>query len=845
MVKKRANYLTFLSLIFVLGVFLRLTNLGSTILYWDEPLHCIRIAAQSLPFVLTHNDGSAFFALLVHLLIPLGKLELMARFPSIIFGAATILTTCALGKELFSKREGLMGALFVSLSPLLIRYSQYSRSYSIFAFFSLLSFYFFIKAVRQNQTKHWIGFCLASIFNLYNHLFAFFLLPVFGIYAGISGLRGVLGKKTHHKKNFHAAIFYKFILWTLIALVLIVLLYLPDQGAQTFIADSLDKATIETAEEKAPLFPFIEVLRNLLTPQSSAALFLILFLAVLGLIELFRKDKFIAALSILYVTIPYVIFILIKPSPAHMLSLWRYMTYMLPLLLLFLGRGILSVSSLLSIVIIQLKTLPMRRDVVLKVFAGILFLFFLFRGFDYKSYYLDFWRLNTLKIRHNVSNYLRDNIKKDSFIFFDTFPASNLILLANPLTRGLPVEEIELPIRKNQLSNNTRNKIMVYRARQEILEWYAFSPVDLWIVTRLNPENQKRLLDLASQNPSIFAQNIQDLTYLHLKNTHTVLWEKLDLLTKIFLQLEMEPQKKTDFHLISARALLLGENFEKAKEHLTKARLYAAEPFTSNTVRPPMIQKMLDPLFRLNAQKVRKIAWDNFLHADIAKLLIRQGDIFRRESKYDLAVQSYEECINLSSEYSLRISNRIAAIAHRHFNNGQWKEAIVYAKKSLHLNPERIDLHFFLGELYRKDGFIPEALDAYIAPFDKDAMSENIQEKLLSTDPLLTIYKTESSLVLIFRAESRTRFAGKVEGNTKIKDVVKGFWTQRDTVKFLKNRLSFDLELRGGQIRTLEIKTSKKCDYFIDLHINGQRDPRKILVLDNNVHVNNIPFSLD
>ena len=161
----------------------------------------------------------------------------------------------------------------------------------------------------------------------------------------------------------------------------------------------------------------------------------------------------------------------------------------------------------------------------------------------------------------------------------------------------------------------------------------------------------------------------------------------------------------------------------------------------------------------------------------------------------------------------------MADIANHHFMAGLWKEAVVYAKKSLQLNPERFDLNFFLGEAYRMGSFIPEALDAYTTLFDKGAMSEDIQEKLLSADPLLTFLKTESSLLLIFRAESRTRFAGKVEGNTKIKDVVKGLWAPRDTVKFLKNRLSFNLELRGGQIRTLEIKTSKGCDYFIDLKI--------------------------
>ncbi|MCJ7581692.1 MAG: glycosyltransferase family 39 protein, partial [Candidatus Aminicenantes bacterium] len=831
--------------IFLLGVLLRLVGLGSTILYWDEPLHCIRIAAQSLPFVLKNNDGSALFALLVHLLIPLGKLEVMARFPSFIFGTATILTTYGLGKVLFSKREGLLGALFVALSPLLIRYSQYSRSYSTFAFFSMLSLYFFLKAVKQNQTKHWLGFCLASVLNLYNHLFSFFLLPVFGIYAGISGLRGLIIKKTQNKRTLHADIFFKFIFWIMIVLVLIVLLYLPDEGAQTFISDSLDKATIEAPEELAPMFPFSEVLRNLLAPQSSATLFLILFLAVVGLIELLRKDKFLAVLLILYFTVPYTIFILINPSPAHMLSLWRYMTYILPLLLLFLGRGILSLSSRLSILITRLKTLTQRRDVVLKVIAGIFFLFFLFRGFDYKSYYLDFWRLNTLKIKSRISDYLRENIKKDSFIFFDTFPASNLILLANPLTKGLTVEEFELPIRENLPSKGTRHKIMIYRARQEILEWYTSSPADLWVVSPLNQKNKKPLLDALSENPAILLENDQDYAYLHFNDSQMPLWEKLNLLSDIFLQLDLDPQKRADFHMIAARALLLGERFEEAVGHLKKARLIAAESFSPHPAHPPRIQRILDPLFGLNPQKVREIAWDNFLRSDIAKLLIRQGDTFRRETEDDLAVLFYEECSKISADYPERASNRIAAIAHRHFNNGQWKNAIVYAKKALEVNPERFDLPFFLGEAYRKDGRVPEFIDIYSTFVKGDALSEKIQEKLLSEDPLLTFLKTESSLILIFRADNRARFEGKVEGRNKIKNVVKGFWTPRDTAEFLKNKLSFDLELSGGQIRTLEIKTSKKCEYSIDLRINGQRDTRKILVLDNTVHIKNIPFSLD
>ncbi|MCK4494842.1 MAG: hypothetical protein KAU91_00710, partial [Candidatus Aminicenantes bacterium] len=80
-----------LVILLLVGGFLRFYNLGNIILYWDEPLHCIRIANQSFPFVIAHNDGSAFFTLLVHFLLPLGKTEVMARLPSAVFGLLAII----------------------------------------------------------------------------------------------------------------------------------------------------------------------------------------------------------------------------------------------------------------------------------------------------------------------------------------------------------------------------------------------------------------------------------------------------------------------------------------------------------------------------------------------------------------------------------------------------------------------------------------------------------------------------------------------------------------------------------------------------------------------------------
>lgn len=843
--KKISPHAIALSLVLVSGSILRFFNLGNIIFYWDEPLHSVRIAAQSLRFVLANNDASAFSALLVHLLLPLGKLEIMARLPSAVFGVGTIIAIYLLGKNLFSKREGLIAAFFVSFSPLLIRYSQYSRAYSVYIFLSLLSLFFFLKSTETNRTKHWVVYSLATIINLYNHMFALFVLPVFGIYASGIMARGLLQKKSSTERKFNKRIFYKFVLWTFIALFLVAILYLPDQRTRTFMADSFEKATMESPGEKAPIFPALEVMQNLLSPQNPIFFFCFLFLILIGIVDLLKKEKLITLFVFLYITLPYVMFILINPSPAHMLSIGRYMAYMLPLLLLLIVKGLFTSSRLFFHVVYRFRDFPIRKNLVLKIFTGILVLFFLFRGFDFKEYYLDFWRLNTLKIQKTVSDHLKNHIRKDSFIFFNSYPASNLIMLANPLTKKLKVEEFEIPIRTEQNLADVPQKILYYKVRQRILEWYIKKPVDFWVVTQLNKNNQRYLLEQSDKDPSLQIEVNGEYCYLHFKDTKIPLWQKIIQMTQIFLNFNFDPQAQSDLHLIAARASLYADSFKAAVEHLKLARLKTAAPFSQVATQSPVFAKILDPLFGLKPSLIRKIGREKTIHSDIAKLLIRQGDQFRREQKFDLALQAYDECAKLSPDLNLRISNRTSSIANRLSNLGQWEKAIPFVKKSLELNPKRSDLHFFLGELYRKNGRVQEALDAYITLFDGDSLSGENQKKLLGTDPLLTFIKTESSLVLIFRAESKTRFTGKVEGNTKIKDVVKRLWTPKDTVEFLKNRSSFDLELSGGQIRILEIKTSKRCVYSIDLRINGLRDERKILVLDNNVHIRNIPFSLD
>jgi tetratricopeptide (TPR) repeat protein len=91
-----------------------------------------------------------------------------------------------LGMRLFGKREGLVGAFLLSSATLHIRYSQDARFYSLLMLLSLFSLYFLYRGIFDKGRRWWIGFTLCSILNIYNHLFAFFVLLTEAIF--VAGL---------------------------------------------------------------------------------------------------------------------------------------------------------------------------------------------------------------------------------------------------------------------------------------------------------------------------------------------------------------------------------------------------------------------------------------------------------------------------------------------------------------------------------------------------------------------------------------------------------------------------------------------------------------------------------
>lgn len=141
--------------ILLVALILRLITLNQS-LWLDEAINVL--AAKNLGFwqyVTGYPLGDfhppGYFALLWIWTRAFGFSEIAVRLPSVILGVGTVGLTYLSGKELFSKRVGLLAGLLITLAPLHLYYSQEARMYSLAAFSVALSYYLFFKIIRDGH----------------------------------------------------------------------------------------------------------------------------------------------------------------------------------------------------------------------------------------------------------------------------------------------------------------------------------------------------------------------------------------------------------------------------------------------------------------------------------------------------------------------------------------------------------------------------------------------------------------------------------------------------------------------------------------------------------------------
>ena len=94
------------------------------------------------------------------------------RLLSAAMGVAVIPVVYWIGREIFSRRAGMLAAFLLAINLFHIRYSQEARSYSLLVFLVALSFWSFFRCLKQANLWWTICYVLSSALALYAHFFA-------------------------------------------------------------------------------------------------------------------------------------------------------------------------------------------------------------------------------------------------------------------------------------------------------------------------------------------------------------------------------------------------------------------------------------------------------------------------------------------------------------------------------------------------------------------------------------------------------------------------------------------------------------------------------------------------
>jgi mannosyltransferase len=170
-----------LSLIIMVGAILRFYDLGGES-YWYDEIIMVRVAQDNI-WAIIEGGRPPLYIILSHFWIKLfGTGEVATRSLSAIFGVASIPLIYLIGKELFDRKVGLIGAFLMAISQFQIYYSQDFRYYSLFALVTLLSYYFFVIALRNRNIISITLYVLTSALLFYTHTFGVFIIAAQNLY---------------------------------------------------------------------------------------------------------------------------------------------------------------------------------------------------------------------------------------------------------------------------------------------------------------------------------------------------------------------------------------------------------------------------------------------------------------------------------------------------------------------------------------------------------------------------------------------------------------------------------------------------------------------------------------
>ncbi len=178
--------MTWVLLVLLLAFGLRMFRLGNQPL-WSDEIYSVAVARHSASdvagWVYRDNHPALYWFVLYPVVRLLGDDAILVRFPSAFMGTLTIALTYAAGKAILKNhRVAVFPALWLTVSPIHIVYSQEARMYAQLALFGIASTYFLYRGAARGGWLNWLLYGVTAGATAHSHNYGLLLAMAQGLW---------------------------------------------------------------------------------------------------------------------------------------------------------------------------------------------------------------------------------------------------------------------------------------------------------------------------------------------------------------------------------------------------------------------------------------------------------------------------------------------------------------------------------------------------------------------------------------------------------------------------------------------------------------------------------------
>ncbi len=165
-----------LVLLLILGFGIRAYHLDAQAL-WSDEIHSTTFAAMSVPDLIRETrfvdpHPPLYYLTLKFWLKLVSDTDYTVRWPSVAGSVLAIPAGAVLARRIGGRTAGIIAALLLAGSPLLVLYAQEARMYGLLLATSTIATLRFHLAMERGSWRTWLAYALSALLALYSHYYA-------------------------------------------------------------------------------------------------------------------------------------------------------------------------------------------------------------------------------------------------------------------------------------------------------------------------------------------------------------------------------------------------------------------------------------------------------------------------------------------------------------------------------------------------------------------------------------------------------------------------------------------------------------------------------------------------